>query len=368
MADSETQPSPESPAGEPPQFTSQHTANFPGILKQLGISLAITTYQAGKLILVRADGDQLNTHFRAFHSPMGLAYEPDTQRLAIGTRYEVWEFHNQPRVAPKLEPLNRCDAAFLPRSCHFSGDIRIHEIAWIQGRIWAVNTRFSCLSTFDPIHSFVPEWRPPFVSALSPEDRCHLNGLCVRDGRIRWLTCLGATDSADGWRATKANGGCLLDYPSGEIAIQGLSMPHSPRHHMEHHWILESGVGSLSLMDPTAGTTQIVAKLPGFTRGLDFAGPIAFVGLSQVRESAIFSGIPLVDEMPERSCGVWAVDLRSGQTLAFLKFDGIVQEIFAVQVLPTTFPDLINEPGEVLDSSFVLPDKALRDVPSPLQS
>lgn len=352
-----------------PDFTSSHTSNFPALLRQLGISLAISTYQAGKLILVRSDGDSLNTHFRHFSSPMGIAYDEPTGRLAIGTRSEVWHLRNQHDVARKLEPEGKHDAAFLPRRRHSTGDIRIHEVAWVDGELWAVNTRFSCLCTFDGEHSFVPRWRPPFVSALAPEDRCHLNGFAIIDGRPRYATCLGLTDTAGGWRANKANGGCLLDLDTGEPILRGLSMPHSPRHYAGRDWILESGIGALSCADLQKGTTEVVATMPGFTRGLDFYGNLAFVGLSQVRESATFSGIPLVERMPERTCGVWVIDIRNGRTVAFLRFEGIVQEIFSVQVLPRMiFPDLLNEPGPLLDSSFILPDEALREVPSELRS
>lgn len=336
-------------------FTSSHTSNFPALLRELQISLLVSTYQAGKLIVVRADGDVLNTHFRNFHSPMGLAYEPATGRLAVGTRHEVWYFFNQPAVAPKVEPKDRHDAAFLPRTCHFSGDIRIHEIAWVAGELWAVNTRFSCLCTFDEIHSFVPRWRPPFITKLAPEDRCHLNGMAIIDERVKYVSCLGRTDVAGAWRENKRDGGCLLDIDTGEPVLTGMCMPHSPRRYAGKDWILESGIGALSSADLQTDKREVVAKLPGFTRGLDFCRNIAFIGLSQVREAAIFSGIPVASE--ERSCGVWAVDIRNGRIVAFLKFEGIVQEIFAVQVLPQIlYPDLINEPGELLDGSFVLPE------------
>jgi uncharacterized protein (TIGR03032 family) len=352
-------------------FTSSHTSNFPALLRELGISLVVSTYQAGKLILVRAQGESLNTHFRQFFSPMGVVYQPATGRLAIGAKHEVWEFRNQPDVAPKLEPKETCDAAFLPRKTHHSGDIRIHEIGYIGRELWAVNTRFSCLCTFDDENSFVPRWRPKFVSALSPEDRCHLNGMAIVEGKVKYVTCLGATDTAGGWRDNKRDGGLLLDVDSGETLVSGLSMPHSPRVYANQMWVLESGHGTISTADLKTGKTEIVAKLPGFTRGFDFFGPFAFIGLSQVRESAVFSGIPLVEQLAEseRTCGVYVVDIRSGNIVAFLRFEGIVQEIFAVTVLPgITFPDLINEPGETLDSSFVLPDEALRDVPKDLRA
>jgi uncharacterized protein (TIGR03032 family) len=350
----EAQPKAEDPAPEQ-SFTSSHTSNFPDLLRELRISLLVSTYQAGKLIVVRADGASLNTHFRDFLSPMGLAYEPRTGRLAVGTRHEVWTFYNQPAVAPKVEPKEKHDAAFMPRKCHITGDIRIHEIGWVSGELWAVNTRFSCLCTFDDIHSFVPRWRPPFITAMAAEDRCHLNGMAIIDGAVKYVSCLGRTDTAGGWRENKRDGGCLLEVESGEPVLTGLCMPHSPRRYAGRDWILESGVGAFSAADLATGKTEVVAKLPGFTRGLDFYRNIAFIGLSQVRETAIFSDIPVVAE--ERSCGVWAVDIRTGRTLAFLRFEGIVQEIFAVEVLPEIlYPDIINEAGELLDGSFVLPD------------
>jgi uncharacterized protein (TIGR03032 family) len=373
--DKEGQTAPAEANGEAPldaqSFTSSHTSNFPDLLRELGISLLVSTYQAGKLIVVRAKAGELNTHFRNFFSPMGVVYQAETGRLAIGAKHEVWEFRNQPDVAPKLEPKGECDAAFLPRKTHHSGDIRIHEIGYIGSELWAVNTRFSCLCTFDADNSFVPRWRPKFVSALSPEDRCHLNGMAIVDGRVKYVTCLGATDTGGGWRENKRDGGMLIDVESGETLLQGLSMPHSPRLHAGHLWVLESGYGTISTADVKTGKTQIVAKLPGFTRGFDFFGPFAFIGLSQVRESAVFSGIPLVEQMSEseRTCGVYVVDIRTGGIVAFLRFEGIVQEIFAVTVLPgLRFPDIVNEPGETLDSSFVLPDEALRDVPEELRA
>jgi uncharacterized protein (TIGR03032 family) len=348
------------------ELSSVHTSNLPELLAELRLSLLVTTYQAGRLIVIREQLGTLNTHFRSFASPMGLAC--DGTRLAIGTKREVWQFVNQSEVAPKLPPADSHDAAFLPRSRHHTGNIRIHEIGFVGAELWAVNTRFSCLCSFDAEHSFVPRWRPPFVSALAPEDRCHLNGFAIADGAVKYVTCLGVTDTAGGWRANKADGGCLLHVPGGEIVATGLPMPHSPRLYAGHLWLLESGRGTLSQIDPASGRREVIAKMPGFTRGLDFFGPYAFVGLSQVRETAIFSGLPLTDDLPvqERTCGIWVIDLRSGGTVAFLRFETGVQEIFAVQVLPgLRHPDIVTDDDSILDSSFILPDAALSQLPAP---
>jgi uncharacterized protein (TIGR03032 family) len=346
-----------------------HTPNFPPLLRRLNGSLLVTTYQAGKLVMVRDEVDHLNTHFRSFQAPMGLALLGN--RLAIGTAAQVWEFVDVPAVTAKLEPPGRHDACFLPRGCHVTGNIQIHEMAWGQGEeLWVVNTRFSCLCTLDRSASFTPRWRPPFVTALEPSDRCHLNGVGMRDGRPQFVTALGATDAPAGWRENKARGGIVIDVATGEILARGLSMPHSPRWYAGRLWLCESGTGTIGSVDLASGRYQAIASVPGFTRGLDFVGSLAFVGLSQVRESAVFSGIPITERLKEteRTCGVCVVDLNQGEPIALLRFEEGVQEIFAVQVLPgRLYPELVNDDPKLLDNSFVVPDAALADVPATLR-
>ena len=347
-----------------------HTPNFPALLRGLGASLLVTTYQAGKLVMVRDEGDHLNTHFRSFQAPMGLAI--DGSRLAVGTSVQVWEFVDVPAVTAKLEPRASHDACFLPRSCHVTGNIQGHEMAWGQDeQLWVVNTRFSCLCTLDRSASFTPRWRPPFVTALEPTDRCHLNGLGMVDGRPRYVTALGVTDAAAGWRENKARGGIVMDVGTGEVLTRGLSMPHSPRWHAGRLWVCESGTGTVGWVDPGTGGYEPIASVPGFTRGLDFAGNLAFVGLSQVRETAVFSGIPITERLneSERTCGVCVVDLNTGQAVALLRFEDAVQEVFAVQVLPgKRYPELINDDKNLMENSFVLPDEALSDVPDSVRA
>jgi uncharacterized protein (TIGR03032 family) len=337
-----------------------HSQNFPGLLEQLGGSLLITTYQAGKLIIARNDGGQLNTHFRFYPKPMGMALTPT--HLAIGTAREVWYHRNMPDVGRKLEPPGKHDACYLPRNIHVTGDIDIHEMGWGTDGLWAVNTRFSCLCRIDEENSFVPVWRPPFVSFLAPEDRCHLNGLALVDGQPRYVTALGTTDSPQGWRENKANGGMLMDIDSEQMLLQGLSMPHSPRWYRDRLWVLESGDGGLGYLDPDTGKLVTVAQLPGFTRGLDFVGPLAFVGLSQIRETAVFSNLPITERLEERICGVWVVNIETGETVALLRFEQAVQEIFAVQFTPWRFPEVLEWDDPAMAHSYMLPDEALKDV------
>lgn len=342
-------------------LASVHTSNFPDVLRHFHSSLAVSTYQAGKLVLLRPDGTAINTHFRSFNRPMGMA--TDSGRLALGSNLEISEFHNMPDMAPKLEDPPRHDAVYMARRGHITGAIDIHEMAWAaDGELWFVNTLFSCLCTLDNRSSFVPRWRPSFVSHYAPEDRCHLNGLAMRDGKPRYVTALGNTNTPGGWRKNKRNGGLLIDLEGERVLCEGLSMPHSPRWYRDQLWVLESGRGALVRVDPVSGERTDVGRVPGFARGMDFMGPLAFIGLSQLRASNPFTDIPITDDNSDRLSGVWAVNIENGNTVAFLKFTGGVEEIFAVQTLQgTLFPEIVSEP-EHLANAYSLPDEALRQV------
>lgn len=335
---------------------SVHSAGFPELLRRLDACLLVTTYQAGKLVVLRADGEVINTHFRSFNTPMGLA--ADANRLALGTRSEIIEFRNMPDAARRLHDPPRHDAVYLARHGHITGAIDIHEMAWdADGELWFVNTLFSALCTRDASHSFVPRWRPAFISGHAPEDRCHLNGLGMRDGQPRYLTALAQTNTAQGWREHKADGGVLMDCVADETIARGLAMPHSPRWHDGRLWLLESGRGALVVVDPQTGEKSDVVRLPGFVRGMDMFGKVAFVGLSQLRDNHPFGEID-----GERQCGVWAVHIDSGQILGLLKFTGGVQEIFAVSAIAgVRFPEIIHD-GALLDTCYALPDSALASV------
>jgi uncharacterized protein (TIGR03032 family) len=336
-------------------LASVSTASFGTALAGAGSSLLISTYQTNKLVCARTPQDgALNTHFRDFDKPMGLAVSPG--RIAVGTRTEVWDLRDMPEAAAAIEPAGEHDACYLPRNRHVTGDIAVHDLAFAGGRLWLVATAFSCLATLDADHSFVPRWTPPFITTLASEDRCHLNGMAVVGDRVAYVTALGETDEPGGWRAGRATDGVLIDVATSEVLAAGLSMPHSPRWHAGRLWFLESGRGNLSTVDVRSGEVQAVAELPGFTRGLAFLGDLAFVGLSQVRESSTFGDLPLTRRLSERQSGVWMVDLRTGETVGFLQFEDLVQEIFDVALLPgARFPEIAEATGETVAVSFVLP-------------
>jgi uncharacterized protein (TIGR03032 family) len=337
--------------GTPPtrEIRHEYTHSLPALLSQLGVSLLVSTYQAGKVAAVGVVGGELTLSYHNFERAMGLAVKPDG--VAVAARAQVWFLRGAPDIAPRVEPAGRHDACFLTRSSHFTGEVQAHELAWAGDELWLVNTAFGCLCTLDAPHSFVPRWRPPFLTALTADDRCHLNGLAMAEGAPKYVTALAETDTSQGWRANKARSGCLIDVASGQTVARGFAMPHSPRVHGGRVWMLHSGAGQLVLIDPANGKAETVTELPGYTRGLALYDRFAFVGLSKIRETSTFGGMPIAERRPELKCGVGVVDLTTGRLVAHLEFVTGVEEIFDVQVVPSVRCPVLSGPYASLDGA-----------------
>jgi uncharacterized protein (TIGR03032 family) len=341
----------EAAANQPRSVEHEYTLNWAPILKHLGASLLVSTYQAGKVVVVSqgSSPDELDIRLSChnFERAMGVAVAPG--RLAVGARSLVWILRDAPAIAPQLDPPGTFDACYLTRAALFTGAINSHELAWADDELWVVNTLFSCLCTLNDEHSFVPRWRPRFISQYAPEDRCHLNALAMESGKPRYVTVFGTTDTRGGWRPSKVTSGCLIDVPSGEVAVNGLAMPHSPRIHAGQVWLLDSGRGRLVLADLQNGSVETVAELPGYTRGLAFAGSLAFVGLSKVRESATFGGVPIAADRQRLTCGVAIVDLNAGRMIGLLEFHTGIEELFDVHLVPGVVAPFVSGPYPDVD-------------------
>lgn len=344
----ETTNEPQSSPAEYREVRFEYSADFPVVLSQLKISLLVSTYQAGKLAVIGTHDGKVTFDFHQLDRAMGIAVGP--RRIALGARRQIYFLHANHELAPNLEPRGTRDACWVTRSSFFTGNIHGHELAWGTDGLWVVNTLFSTLCTLHEDYSFVPRWRPPFIRELAAEDRCHLNGLAMQNGQPKFVTAMSETNTAGGWRPTKASTGCVIDVPSGEVVARGFAMPHSPRLHEGRLWVLDSGKGHLTLVDPASGRSESVESVPGYTRGMSLVGPFAFVGLSRIRETSVFGGLPIEERRNELRCGIAVIDLRIGRTVAVLKFLSGVEEIFAVEVLPncrapTLFGPLVDDSG-----------------------
>ena len=343
------QPNLATPAKSPTAATASSSPGLADWLHQHGVSLAFSTYRANRLMLLgrSADNTRLALHERLFDRPMGLFVQNSlhngiaVQSLWMAGRSQVWRLDNLLESGQLHEGGDRL---FVPAACFTTGEVNAHEIvitADAQGvqQPLFVNTAFSCLARLQPGCSFAPVWQPPFISKLTPDDRCHLNGLALVDGMPTWATACGSSDTPAGWRDHRAGGGVLLHIPDNRIAATGLSMPHSPRWHAGKLWLLNSGTGELGFIE--GERFQPLCFLPGFARGLAFvgegAGSCAVVGLSKLR-SPQFTGLPLEQSLnalgqPGGCCGLRVIDLATGNILHSLDLPEPIDELFDVVAL-----------------------------------
>jgi len=317
-------------------FEVAYSRGFGRWLEEQNVSLAFTTYQAGKLFLVgwRPDG-RLSIFERTFNRCMGLCADPEARSLWMSSLYQLWRFED----ALSGQVYRDHDRLYVPQVGYTTGDLDVHDIAVdALGNVVFVNTRFGCLARISERFSFTPLWRPPFISELVAEDRCHLNGLAMAGGRPRYVTAISESNVADGWRDARKDGGCVIDVEADEVVLRGLSMPHSPRVHQGQLWLLNSGSGHLGRVDPARGAFEPLVFCPGYARGLAFVGSHAVIGLSRPRENRTFRGLALDDNLQSRGtdarCGLLVADLRGGDVVQWLRLEGIVTELYDVAVLP----------------------------------
>lgn len=415
-------------------FNCQYSENLPEVLKKLNISLAFTSYQAGRLMLIRSDGKILDVNFKSFPRPMGLSVTDEGITLGIFTQIINFQRENgllaqlkqplptikdditAPRIKAKesdegggsevtakaddknnsgditklipertpeqlaaqkkhqekveayqaklFAPVDeKVDACFITRSAHYSGMINIHDIDWGDEGLWAVNSSFSCLCTIEPDASFVPRWKPHFISELVPEDRCHLNGMTLKNGKPAYVTTFSTYNIPGMWRKGDKFNGTLMDVEANSIVIEGLAMPHSPRWHVDRVYFCNSGHGHICSYQPEIKTTEVLAEVPGFTRGMDFYGPIMFVGLSKVRQSDVSIPTPIVEKYDETHSGIWLFNTEEkndkGQMkeIGYIKFTGNVDQIYDVAVIPNcSFPELIEPSHPRMRNHFCHPE------------
>jgi len=330
-------------SGALPPFSCSYSPNIPELLLQLGCTLAISTYQAGKVVFIspKPDGESLVQLPRTFKKAMGIGLEGD--KMAIATMEEVLVLVNSPELAlyyPK-QP-NTYDALFMPRATYFTGQVDIHDLDYGEGKLFAVNTSFSCLIRIDDNYSFTPIWKPPFISKLASEDRCHLNGMAMEGGRPRYATAFSTGDTPQAWREEVTTGGVVMDVTNDEFIARGVPMPHSPRLFDGKLFLLLSATGELVHMDLQTGKYDVVCKIDGFVRGLARCGDYIFIGLSRLRKnSSTFAKLKIADVANQ--AGIAVMHLPTGAFVGEIKYHMSVDEIYDVQVLPGLLrPGILN--------------------------
>lgn len=326
-------------------FRCQYTPQVPELLLHLNCSLAVSTYQAGKLIFLSPkDENTLVQLPRTFPKPMGIAEDEAKDKLALACKDEIIVFANSAELAthyPKAP--NTYDALYMPRVSYHTGPLDIHDLRFGRnGSLYAVNTLFSCIIGIDDNYNFTPYWKPPFIDKLVSEDRCHLNGMAMNNGTPKYATAFNTGNSFQSWRENITTSGVVFDLESDEVMAGGLAMPHSPRLYGEELYVLLSATGELVRIDTSTGKPEVILKVDGFVRGMAHHRDYLFIGLSKLRKNSSTFGKLEFAEKASQS-GILIVHLPTGSIAGKITYLASLDEIYDVHVLAGKIrPNIMN--------------------------
>lgn len=338
-------------------FTIQCTPNFAECLYELKITLALSTYQAGKLVFLGAkDKEQLFQLPRNFQKPMGFSFRG--KEMVMATKDRVITFKNSPELAKRYPAKeNHYDALFLPKTSYLTGLVDIHDIHFVKDEIVGVNTSFSCLVKFNSEYNFIPIWQPHFINNLQAEDRCHLNGLAIKNDELKYVTALGSGNSRQSWREKIEQRGILMDVKSNQILLDGLGMPHSPKFYKNELYFLQSAKGVLSKYNEEKKCEESIFDFEGFVRGLCFKGDYAFVAHSKIRKnSSSFAKIQVAEK--SNRCGISILHLPTKSLVARAEYLTSVDEIYELGIIEGfRAPNIMNFESQYLNRFLDIPGK-----------
>lgn len=340
-------------------FSCRYTPQLPELLLRLNCSIALSTYQAGKLILVSPkDENQLVQLPRHFDKVMGIAGHPEKDQLALACKDEVILFFNSTDLAshyPKSP--NKYDALYMPRVTYHTGPLDIHDLSFGDNdQLYAVNTLFSCIMSIDSDYNFTPYWTPPFIDRLVSEDRCHLNGMAMQNRRPKYVTAFNQGNSHQSWRENVTKTGVVLDVTTNEVIAEGLPMPHSPRIYDDQLYVLLSATGALARVDTARGTWETVLNLDGFVRGMSHYKDYLFIGLSRLRKnSSTFAHLDFADQANQ--AGIVVVHLPTASIAGQMTWLNSLDEIYDLHILPDKIrPNIMNTISDDHKRGVMTPD------------
>ncbi|GLB52960.1 TIGR03032 family protein [Neptunitalea chrysea] len=342
-------------------FQLTYSAQVPEILHRLRCSILLSTFQAGKLIAISSkDEDSMVQLARNFNRPMGITFSDEYNKMALASFNEVIQFRNS-NVLAKTYPVqqNRYDSLYLPMQSNYTGQLDLHDLSYGEsGELYAVNTMFSCICTFDANYNFKPYWKPHFISELKPEDRCHLNGMALKDGKPKYATAFAVSDTPTGWKKDLTRTGILIDIETQEIILEGLGMPHTPRIINGELYVLLSATGQLIKVDVENKKYTVVTELHGFVRGMSFYKDYLFIGMNKLRKNSSSFAHLDVAKLSDFA-GIKIVHLPSGSLQGYLKYLSSVDEIYDVELLPGVMrPNILNNITDNFKKSILTEEHA----------
>lgn len=338
-------------------FSCTYSPQIPELLLRLKLSIALSTYQADKVVLISPlDENSLITLPRAFDNPMGL--DVAGNNLVVACKDEVIVLENSRELAEHYPNKPKTyDSLYAPRATYYTGRVDLHDIKFGKEGIWAVNTSFSCLCLVNGNYNFIPKWQPSFITDLVFEDRCHLNGLVMNNGEPLYVTALGTGNTAQSWRDSIVDGGVLIDVRTNEILFDKLAMPHSPTMYKDELYVLLSATGQLVKLDVKNRSVEVIKNLEGFCRGMDIVDDYAFIGMSKLRKnSSTFAKLPFAEKAT--TAGIKILHLPTRAIVGELNYEASVDEIYEIKILKDTIrPNILNTVNPIYKLALSIPGK-----------
>jgi len=340
-------------------FQIVYSPHIPELLQQLNTTLVYSTYQAGKLVFLSPVGTEKLVQLpRTFNKPMGFGFHSDGQKMALATADEVIVFANSPSLAQHYpRSPEKYDALFVPRMTLYTGALDVHDLHWgADDKLYGVNTLFSCLCTFDSNYNFTPYWTPPQITEMASEDRCHLNGLALKNGTPKYATAFNRGNTAQSWRENINETGVVWDIDENAIIAEGLGMPHSPNLYDGELYVLTSANGELIKINPSTGSKEVVFQMDAFLRGMTKVGDYLFIAHSKLRQnSSTFAQLD-ISKKANRS-GIVVLHLPSKSIQGEIQYQSSVDEIYEIHALPNVLrPNILNTKKEDHKLSLMTPD------------
>jgi uncharacterized protein (TIGR03032 family) len=336
--------------------------DFAGWLADRRLALALSTGATGRLVLVGTAGDgKLSVFLRGFDAARGLY--ASGQALLMATAFQIWRFENT--VAPGRDA-SGYDKLYVPRLAHTTGEVDAADVAFAaDGTILFANTLFSCVAAASAEYSFTPLWRPPFITRLLPEDRCHLTGFALEEGLLRYVAMASASDTPAGWVRDVAAGGLVIDATSDAVVARGLALPVAPRLGGGRLWLDEAASGLFGFIHLDSGAFEEVAFCPGWLSGLAFVDGYALVATSVSRGGRGMGGLPLEHNLEtyraRAQTALCVIDLARGEVAHWLRFDGLGEIRDLAVLIDTVRPAALGLTGEDIRRVLSIgPDRSVR--------
>ena len=352
-------------------FSCDYSSQVPELLQKLNCTIAISTYQAGKLIFLSPKDDSSLIQLpRTFEKPMGITENVEKDKIALAAKDEIIVFSNSKDLAqhyPKSP--GRYDALYMPRVTYHTGPLDIHDLSFgKEDQLYAVNTLFSSIIKIDDDYNFTPHWTPPFIDKLVSEDRCHLNGMAMKNGLPKYASAFNQGNSFQSWRERVTETGVIFDIDSNEVIVNNLAMPHSPRIFGGDLYVLLSATGELIKIDVNTGKYDVVVKIDGFVRGMSLHKDYLFIGLSKLRKNSSTFGKLKFAEKANHS-GIVIVHLPTGSIAGKITYHTSLDEIYDVHILANKIrPNIMNTINPNYKFGLMTPESTYWAIPKPTEN